>query len=101
MRMPLSVVFEKDDLERIIQISNMLGTSNKRMIFDIENDIGEEGLWAEENQLEISFRQDINGKSNVTFEILNEIRDKTFKRIRMPSGIQVSFDSCDIEKKCV
>lgn len=44
MKMPLSVVFEKDGLERIIQISNMLGTSNKRMIFDIENDIGEEGL---------------------------------------------------------
>lgn len=44
MRMHLSVVFEKDDLERIIQISNLLGTNNKRMVFDIENDIGEEGL---------------------------------------------------------
>lgn len=33
----------------------MLGTSNKRMIFDIENDIGE-GLWAEsEYPLEYKF----------------------------------------------
>lgn len=56
MRMPLSVVFEKDGSE---------------------------------------------GKSNMSFAILNEIRDKTFKRIRVPSGIQVSFDGCDIEKKCV
>lgn len=56
MKMPLSVVFEKDGSE---------------------------------------------GKSNMYFAILNEIRNKTFKRIRLPSGIQVSFDGCDIEKKCV
>lgn len=56
MRMPLSVVFEKDGSE---------------------------------------------GKSNISFAILNEIRDKTFEGIRVPSGIQVSFDGCDIEKKCV